>query len=646
MKKKQKQRLVSALVSGALLLAGSTVFADEQEFSLDEYVVTANRMPVKKTETAASVTVITREEIARSGAANVPDIFKKTNVMMSEDATASIPSINGDDRVLILIDGRKLNQEGGQRMGRFGADLYYLPSVDSIERIEIVKGPASALYGSDAVGGVINIITRKGSKPDTHYTLETGSWGLRRYNLNTENKVGDFSYRINFERKHQDDYRYKNSRSGEVERAVNTAVDQDSLNIRLDKDLGNNRSVTLTVDHIDGRKGFNVIPDQTVQPYYYFPNGVKAYVENDVSLTYRWEQGEKTDNFIKLYRNYLTYNYENMTNLYGIDVNWGRFTNQTDGAEWQQTWKFSDNYTLLGGASWRQTTYDNSEQGISDKKITNRAGFLENHWRLPQNWSVTAGVRYDSYSLFGNKSTTRITVNREINNTTNVFASWGQVFKVPFIDEVYGNGIVVPNLNLRPETGDVITLGMNARLAKETELQASVFTSRVEDAITYQNLGTTAFPVYQYANVAEQKRSGLDLSLKRQLSPQWQIAAGYSYVKVEEKEHGAGSYQDDINNSQPNGYRLSLQYGQDKWNADLSLRGATGRNLKAFSSEDYWVVDLGVNYKINPDTRAYLKVYNLANEAYELRGSYKTSDITGAYPMPARQFVFGIDQRI
>ncbi|WP_021171141.1 Colicin I receptor precursor [Sporomusa ovata DSM 2662] len=634
------------LVSGTLLLTGSTAFADEQEFSLDEYVVTANRIPVKKTETAASVTVITREEIAKSGAASVPDVLKKTNISLMEDATASIPFINGDDRVLLLVDGRKVNLEGGQHMGRFGADLYYLPTVDSIERIEIVKGPASALYGSDAVGGVINIITRKGSEASTHYSVETGSWGLRRYNLTTENKVGDVSYRINFERKRQDDYHYKNSSSGKVERAVNTAVDQDAFNMRLDKDLGNERSLTLTVDHVDGRKGFNVIPDQRVQPYYYFPAGVKNYVENNVAVTYHWNQGERADNFIKVYRNYSTQNYENMVNLYGMDLNWGRFTNQTDGAEWQQTWKLSDTYTLLGGASWRRTAYDNPEQGITGKTITNRAGFLENHWRLPQNWSLTAGMRYDNYSLFGNKSSARISVNRELNKNTNIFASWGQVFKVPFIDEVYGNGIVIPNLNLRPETGDVLTLGMNTILAGGTELQASVFSSHINDAITNQNLGTTAAPIYTYANLAEQKRRGLDLSLKRQLSPQWQITAGYSYVKVEEKEQGASSYQADINNSQPNGYRLSLQYGQDKWNADLSLRGATGRNLQAFSSEAYWVVDLGMNYKINPDTRAYLKVYNLTNEAYELRGSYKTSVLTGAYPVSARQFVFGIDRRI
>lgn len=665
MKKKQKQHLVCLLVSGAVLMTGQTAFADdEQEFSMDEYVVTASRMPVKKTETAASVTVITREEIEKSGAVSVPDILNRTTVTMQNDTTASVPTINGDVRVLVLVDGREVNWKGGgMHMGQSGANLDYLPSVDSIERVEIVRGPASALYGSDAVGGVINIITRKSTGPATRYSAEAGSWGLRRYNLTTENNIGDFSYRINFERKRQDDFHYNSSYSGDSDAtAKNTALAQDKMNIRLDKDLGNNRSLSLTVDHTDGRKGFNVMPDY--QAYIasggntnYFTHTVQTYVENNVSLTYNWNQGDKANSFIRLYRNYLTYNYDNHPNDYLLPDYWfnGRsYTNQADGAEWQQTWKINDNYTLLGGASWRQVTADSAEYDIdvpaygyyqagynyTDKKISSRAFFLENNWRLPKNWSVTAGMRYDDYSLFGDKTTARITANRELNQTTNVYASWGQIFKTPFIADVYGGGFMVPNPNLKPETGDVITLGLNTRLAEGTDLQASVFSSRLNDALDYVVVG---YNKYQWQNVAELKRKGLDLALKHRLSPHWQASLGYSYVKVDER----GADREEINNNEPHGYRLGLQYEQDKWNADFTLRGATGRDTRAFTSSNYWVTDLGVSYKVNPATRAYLKVYNLTNEAYEMHGSYGDSaNLPGLYPMAGRQIVFGIDQRI
>jgi vitamin B12 transporter len=222
-----------------------------------------------------------------------------------------------------------------------------------------------------------------------------------------------------------------------------------------------------------------------------------------------------------------------------------------------------------------------------------------------------------------------------------VYASWGQIFKTPFIADVYGGGFMVPNLNLKPETGDVVTLGLNTRLAEGTELQASVFSSRLNDALDYIVVG---YNQYQWQNVAELKRKGLNLSLKRRLSPQWQASLGYSYVKVEEQ---GATQREEINNNEPHGYRLGLQYEQNKWNANFTLRGATGRDTRAFTSSDYWVADLGVNYKVNPATRVYLKVYNLTNEAYELHGSYgDSSNLTGLYPMAGRQVVFGIDQRI
>jgi vitamin B12 transporter len=375
-------------------------------------------------------------------------------------------------------------------------------------------------------------------------------------------------------------------------------------------------------------------------------------VENNVDVTYHWNQGENANNFIRVYRNYLTYNYDNHLYPYpDYFFNGLSYTNQVDGAEWQQTWRISDRYTLLGGASWRETTADSVEYPISflgvagynysDKKISNRAFFLENNWRFPKNWSATAGVRYDDYTLFGDKTTARITVNRELSSSANVFASWGQIFKTPFIADVYGGGFMVPNLNLRPESGEVVTLGMNARLAEGTELQASVFSSRLNDALDYVSVGPMQF---QWQNIAELKRKGLDISLKRRLSPQWLVSAGYSYIQVEEK---GATQREEFNNNEPHGYRLGLEYGLDKWAANAALRGATGRSLQAFTASDYWVVDLGVSYKVNPDTRAYLKVYNLTDEAYEMHGSYgDASGITGLYPMAGRQVVFGIDQKI
>lgn len=216
----------------------------------------------------------------------------------------------------------------------------------------------------------------------------------------------------------------------------------------------------------------------------------------------------------------------------------------------------------------------------------------------------------------------------------------GRYLKRRLLRCIWG-GFMIPNLDLRPETGNVVTLGINTRLAEGTELQASVFSSRLKNTLDYITVGPSA---YQWQNVAELKKKGIDISLKHRLSPQWQVMAGYSYIKVEEQ---GATQREEFNNNEPHGYRLGLQYGQGKWDADITLRGATGRSRQAFSSSSYLVSDLGASYKVNPATRIYLKVYNMTDEAYEMHGSYgDASGFTGLYPMVGRQVVFGVSQRI
>ena len=136
--------------------------------------------------------------------------------------------------------------------------------------------------------------------------------------------------------------------------------------------------------------------------------------------------------------------------------------------------------------------------------------------------------------------------------------------------------------------------------------------------------------------------------MTHQLSPHWSASASYSYVKIQNKNAGATDFSNDLSNSQPNGYRLGVQYDQDKWNAGLTLRAASGRSLEQFTSKSYVTLDLVTNYKINPDTRIYLKGYNLMNRAYEVKslGSWSSLLTPGAYPMASRSFYLGVEHRM
>ncbi|BBB89444.1 MAG TPA: TonB-dependent receptor [Methylomusa anaerophila] len=642
---KRQKKILCTLIGSAFILSMAEAAAQEQEYNLDEYVVTANRIPLKQAETAASVKVITRDEIEKSGYTRVPEILEKAGLSIFDSGSAGYSQssvfINGDDRVLVLVDGRKINKENDLGGGKMKLNLNLLPSVKSIERIEIVRGPASSLYGSDAAGGVINIITRKATANETALEMQGGNWGMRNYSLRTEGRENGFGYFITAERRELDHFEYKDARTGQVKRMPNSAVDEDAISVRLDKELSEGRSLSLYLEYINSKKGYFLAPPG--YPYH-FPTSYEVNRNNTADLTYRWKNRTGADGYFKVYYSSDLREIPNYMEGYPSAVDKWSVTSRTTGTDWQDNWRITDRYDLVGGVSWRQVNVDIPKGGIFNKKIENSALFLENRWRLPADWTLTAGMRHDDYNLFGGQSTVRLTANRKINNDTNIFASWGQVFRTPNIEQLYSTGVPRGNPNLRPETGDTVMIGVNTKLAGNTKLQASIFSSRLDDAIVRVSTNVVGVP-YSFDNVSKQKRQGLNLDLTRQLSPLWNISAGYAYVQVQQKVQGAANYTDDPENNQPNGYRFSADYSGGKWDAGLTLRGATGLSRAAFTTSSYWVVDLSAKYKISPDLIASFKVYNLANTAYEVRGVTAPNPI-GFYPMAARHFYLGLERRM
>lgn len=637
----KRKKVLCALMSSALLFGmtglGSAEEA-EQEYTLDEYVVTANRIPVKLTEVAANVTVITGEEIEEGGFTRISDVLRSKNVNTGSTSFGSFPVLNGDDRVLILVDGRKMNWPHLMFSGNDHVINIDGLAVENIERIEVLRGPGSSLYGSDAVGGVINIITRKGDESRTAAAAEFGSWGFKRYSLTTEGKAGDIRYLLTAEQKKRDDFEYKDAATGKTRTHAASDIDQDLVTLRLDKELGNGRDLSFQWEHTNDQSAFGaaLIADGSAAN----PAGRQDLTSNNVALTYRWNQDSGAANFFRVYRNTSDGTlYQSLVKSDGISPY--TYDLYANGAEWQQNWKLSENHTLVGGASWLKEHLDDKD--TINRGITTKSVFLENQWKLPDNWTLSVGTRYDDQSIVGDNTTSRLSINREIDATTNIYASWGQFVRNPTVAQLFSNTIYwVGNPGLKPEEGNTVTVGMNTELGDGTKLQASVYSSRLKNAIQWKSFWPAEDPGY-YENVDREKRKGLDISLTKTLSPQWDVTAGYSYAQIKTTANSTGYY-DDPKNSQPNGYHLGFDYHQDKWKAGLTLRAATNRSLEKFTSESYLTMDLAVHYQLNPTTRIYVNAYNLTDEAYELIGNVWYEP--GSYPMAGRSFFVGIEHRM
>lgn len=645
MNKRQRQvmcsLLSSALLLGTPLATPAEEAADQHEYALDEYVVTANRIPVKQTEIAANVTVITREEIEKGGYSSVPDVLRKSSITLEKNSGATIPLLNGDERVLVLIDGRRMNWSHLVASGSNSGAILDLLAVENIERIEIVRGPSSSLYGSEAAGGVINIITRKAGETRTSVASEFGSWGFKRYNLTSQGKSSDISYLLTAEKKQQDSFEYKDFRTGKIRTHNDSQLDREFLTLRLDKELEGGRSLSLQFEHTEDESGFAgyIHPDGRSE----YPGGYRTSLDNNVALTYQWGKDTGANNLLRVYRNHYEATYYN--SLFAIDEL------EATGLDWQQSWKLGEKHTLVGGGEWRQESINDNSS--IDESVTTGAVFAENRWSLPSNWTLSAGARYDHHSVVGGHFTSRLTANREINSTTNLYASWGQYVKNPTIAQMYSNTIYWKgNPDLDPEKGRTITLGLNTELGHGTKLQTSVYRSQIDNALdwAWRDWDNNGIEYTKYINVNKQKRQGFDLTLSQQLSPQWNIAAGYTYVKIQNQSSTETAYSNDPRTSQPNGYRLNVEYDQDKLNTGLTLRSVTGRDTSVFSGKSYLTLDMTVNYKCNSDTRIYFKGYNLTNEAYESAASYWSDSFgqrhPGQFPMPSRSFYFGLEHKI
>ena len=168
MKKMSKGMLMTALICGAVYMGASPVYAnDVQEFTLDEYVVTAARTETKLVDTPANISVVDAKTIEERHYQDVSEVLKDvpgaTVLDTGIGTSEKVVRLNGDERVLVLIDGRRVSTDMGlTNSNRASVDMNLLPDVDLIERIEVLKGAGGSLYGSEAVGGVINIITKKG----------------------------------------------------------------------------------------------------------------------------------------------------------------------------------------------------------------------------------------------------------------------------------------------------------------------------------------------------------------------------------------------------------------------------------------------------------------------------------------------------
>lgn len=643
MKKIQRLRnaVMVSLLAGTTVVWGGTAFAQEdlQEFALDDMVVTASRVPTQKVDTPADISVITKEEIADQNYASASDALRAipgVNVLGSGAKGSSMGQdkilLNGDERVLVLVDGRRMNLGSS---GNSSAD--WLPPVNAIERIEVLKGGGSALYGTDAVGGVINVIMKKGSDIGNHVTVKAagGSWNAEQYAISASGSTDSgLGLIVSATKERRGEYKFKNA-NGKSQLLKNSGYDDTGVIVKLDQKVGEDNRIGVNFEHINAEGG---------SPFGYSGFGntdSHKRISNNVALRYDWNESSDERGYVQVYKNYQHAHFRSP-----VASRQSNFTDSTIGLEAQQNFKFSDTDELTVGLEYYKTTVDNTALYTGERDVNNKAIFAENRWEFAPSWQLNTGLRYDHHSKYGSEVTPKVALNKKFDENSNVYLSWGRVFNAPTTDDLFwhqvdssqwGTFYTYGDPNLKPEKGYVWTFGGNTKLNEKTSLSANVFYSKITDAIDWDY---TSVPNYTLAvNVNKEKRRGLELSLNHDFDDNLSAYASYTYVQVKQ-DKGKGFTKDLT--TKPNIYRAGLKYKNADWLFTLNANAVTGQSEKNFVDSSYFTLDLGAQYKINDNAKLFINGYNLTNARYaEFGGLYKNGE--AKYPMAGRSFIIGAE---
>lgn len=637
MKKIQRLRnaVMVSLFAGTTVVWGGTAFAAEdlQEFALDDMVVTATRTESKVVDVPVNTTVISAEKIADRHYLDVADALKDVpgaNVLdTGVGAYEKKVVLNGDERVLVLVDGKRVNIDMGT-MSRASYDLNQMPDVSLIERIEVVKGHGGALYGSDAVGGVINIITKKMDHSYGKVSMGFGSHQARDAKAMYTIKEGKTGVMVAASKYKQGYHEYKDAKTEANKRwPVASTYENEKVSVKLSQELSETSNLELGYDFskFEGVRSYSTKAKSAS-----FSNKKT----NDFYAKYDWTVNDKDQGFIQLYRN--KYDYYNAGDMYETDT----------GFEAQQNITLSDNNRLVVGASYRKAKALNATSYTAEKSINNKAVFVSDQWEFAPSWTLDAGVRYDKHSTAGSKTTWSAGLNKKFDENSHAYFNWGQVFKAPTLDDLYYYSVMewgsskyenYGNPNLKPEKGDTWTIGYGTKIADKTSVNISYFQSKLEDAIDWDTTYSTNGSVSIARNVDKQKKNGMELSVGHELNDNWNLEASYTYIRVKNNDNGSGYVRDA--NYIPNMYRFGVRYHDDLWNADLFLRGGSGADKSAYVDSKYMTLDMSVAYKATKDLSFYAKGYNLFNKAYAESAGVNGGTYT--YPAQGRRFIIGAE---
>jgi outer membrane cobalamin receptor len=537
---KLKQLTLFTLLSA--LSQASAASLDELSlfFEEDELIELATKQPQSVKDAPATATVITANEIRKMGVRTIHEVLRRAanfDITRSPYGKYQVEIRGhrdpGNNKIRLMVDGFTLQDELTQSASWIFDSL----SLHNVKRIEIIRGPASALYGTSAFAGIVNIITQDGNDIDgTIASISYGSFNTKNANILTGGQAGDVEYALSI-----DDYR----------------TDGDSLYIAEDS-AGNGGDTNLWIEQLDiGAKlsyqGWRLNTrylEKSRAPY----TGMHHEVNEDstsfvsqyfVELRHKYAINEKIDQSSTVFYNKVSdfnqYWYSPSTNVYLND----RAQMEAYGVQLQFDYQPHKSHLLtLGGEVEHRELYDaefyigfagpsgpmiditETNNWIDDTKTQRDvwALYLQDIWQLHDNFEITLGARYDKYSDFGDHLSPKLAAVWQISETWDLKALYGHGFKAPSFASLYLQaGVQNGDPNLKAETTDSYEVSLSHQIARDHAMRLTYFKVYVDDRIDAALTGTKT------ANIKGTVTKGIELEWKQFFRGGHAIYANYTY---------------------------------------------------------------------------------------------------------------------
>jgi vitamin B12 transporter len=607
------------MITCALLLP-LNAFAEDNEEELKAIEITATRTSIEEDNPASALTIITQEEIKQKQHMQVKDILREqmgVNVVTSGRLGApSSVFMRGANSAstLVLIDGVQVKSN---TTGSF--DLQHL-QMDNIERIEILRGPQSTLWGADAVGGVINIVTKRGKGAPLHSaSLEGGSFSTFKETLSSSGSLNNIDYAFTASRTDSEGFSEFNKDRGATEKDSyinNTFSTKAGYNFWDDARVELITRLTRAKNDFDGFNADVPRNKSTSETFYFatpFQKSIAKWWDAKINLNFNYDKLKSIDNNIFIGNSLIT------SRTYTIDFQNNISFNKTFSAIFGFEYQITNGENTTGASAFSPASFfefENKSQGY----------YLQSTATLFESLSLTAGFRQDFNTRFDNKLTYKFEGAYKIETEPvdiKIRAAYSTGFRAPSI-----NQLIFPNfgnINIRPEESENREVGIEFNLlAGRLSFGSNYFNVDYTDLIEAVLIDPVFF-IFEAQNVGSTSSEGVESFIKLQVLSNLDLTASHTWNNAVNDRTGFT-----LGRRPKNIFSLSLHHN---WNKKLdSIMTVNYRSALDQASNRVGgraIVRAAVSYQLDKNWKLTARGENLLDKDYEEPFRIGTQGIAG-----------------